>query len=132
MKKTTKPVKAPAPATKRTAPAPALKSAIAPKIKRTTAASTPSIVTKPKGGKVKIVAKIDVGFGNALFVRGDGAGLSWEKGRGLDYSGDAWVLVLSGVEEPFEFKFLVNDLSWSSDSNYCASPGDTLTLVPVF
>jgi hypothetical protein len=29
-----------------------------------------------------IEAKIDVGFGNNLFVRGEGPGLSWEKGTG--------------------------------------------------
>src|SRR5688572_5617630 len=27
-----------------------------------------------------ITARVDVGFGNALFLRGEGAGLSWNKG----------------------------------------------------
>ena len=74
---------------------------------------------------MSIRAGIDVGFGNGLFIRGDGAGLSWGKGRALDCQGDAWTLVLSGVEEPFEFKLLINDTTWSADPNYRASPGDT-------
>jgi hypothetical protein len=38
-------------------------------------------VAKPKAPAVTITAKIDVGFGNALFIRGSGAGLSWSKGN---------------------------------------------------
>jgi hypothetical protein len=130
MKKTTKPIKAPAPATKPTAPAPALKSTLTPKIK--TPAAAPSIVTKPKGSKVAITAKIDIGFGNILFVRGDGAGLSWTSGKPLGFSDGAWTIALSGVDKPFEFKFLINDLAWSADPNYSAAPGDTVTVTPVF
>jgi hypothetical protein len=53
------------------APAPARKSTAAPKIKKpATAAAAPAVVAKPKGSRVTIVAKVDVGFGNTLFVRG--------------------------------------------------------------
>jgi hypothetical protein len=134
MKKITKTTKAPAPATKAAAPAPARKSSAIPRIKKSAAPSgAPSIVVKPKGARVTIIAKIDVGFGNALFIRGDGAGLSWERGKLLGCaSGDTWTLVLSGVEEPFSFKFLVNDETWSADPNFEAAPGDTVTVTPVF
>jgi hypothetical protein len=126
MKKITKTTKAPAPATKTAAPAPALKPSAAPKIKKTAAPSEePSVVVKPKGAKVTITAKID--------IRGDGAGLSWEKGKPLgSTAGDTWTIVLPWVEKSFEFKLLINDLTWSADPNFEAGPGDTVTVTPVF
>lgn len=134
MKKITKTIKAPAPATKSTAPAPARKTSAAPKIKKPEAApDAPPVVVKPKGSKVTITAKIDIGFGNILFIRGDGAGLSWEKGKALGCTeGDTWTLSLPWVEKAFAFKLLVNDVTWSADPNFEAAPGDTVTVTPVF
>jgi hypothetical protein len=125
MKKITKTVKAPAPARKSTA---------APKVKKSAAPSeAPPVVVKPKGAKVTITAKIDIGFGNTLFIRGDGAGLSWETGKALACAeGDTWSVVLSGVEKPLAFKFLVNDETWSAGQNFEAAPGDTVTVTPGF
>jgi hypothetical protein len=135
MKKNTKPGKAPAPARKSTAPAPAPKSTVAPKIKRSAATSpaAPAIVTKPSGAKVTITAKIDVGFGNTLYVRGDGAGLSWDRGTPLVcLAADSWTIVLLSVTKPFSFKFALNDQEWSAGTDYLAGPGDTVTVTPAF
>jgi hypothetical protein len=135
MKKTTKTVKTPAPATKLTAPAPALKSAVAPKIKKPAAPlpTATAALTKPKGSRVTITAKVDVGFGNALFIRGEGAGLSWNKGTPLDCaSSDTWSIVLPSVEKPLAFKLLRNDEAWSAGDDYHAAPGDTVTVTPAF
>lgn len=134
MKKKSKTTKTPAPATKPTAPAPALKSTIAPKVKKPAALSAlPAAVAKPSPSKVTITAKVDVGFGNSLYVRGDGAGLTWNKGTLLgNVSSDAWKIVLSGVEKPISFKFLMNDELWSTGEDYVAAPGDTVTATPVF
>jgi hypothetical protein len=134
MKKTTKTKKTPAPATKLTAPAPAPKSA-APKIKKPADVShpAPTAVTLPKFSRVTIVAKVDVGFGNALFIRGDGAGLSWDKGTLLTCeSSDTWTIVLDRVSKPVTFKFVINDATWSTGEDYMAAPGDTVTVGPVF
>jgi hypothetical protein len=135
MKKNTKTSKTPAPATKLTAPAPARKYAAVPRIKKPAASSpvAPAIVTKPRGSRVTLIAKIDVGFGNALFVRGEGAGLSWDKGTALENtSSDTWTLVLPAVDKPLAFKFLLNDTSWSWGGDYTAAPGDTVTVTPTF
>jgi hypothetical protein len=144
MKKTTKtdktPAAAPKPASAKKAVTPAaaapvpaaVKSTVAPKIKAPVEAA-PAVVAKPKGARVTIVAAIDVGFGNAIHVRGDEPPLGWGKGHLLGYTADGkWEIVLTGITAPFEFKFLVNDTSWSTGENYCASPGDTLTLTPSF
>jgi hypothetical protein len=135
MKKTTKTVKTPAPATKLTAPAPARKSTVAPRIKQSVATSpaAPAIMAKPKAAGVTITAKADVGFGNALFIRGSGAGLSWDKGTPLAcVSSDTWRVVLPEADSPFAFKFLLNDSAWSTGNDYLAGPGDTVTVTPSF
>ena len=135
MKKHTKTEKTPAPATKLTAHAPARKSTVAPKIKKPAASSpaAPAVVAKPKGSRVTITAKVDVGFGNAVFIRGDGAGLSWSKGTLLDCaSNDTWSVALQGVEKPVAFKLVLNDEVWSTGDDYHAAPGDTVTVTPVF
>jgi hypothetical protein len=135
MKKSTKTAKTPAPATKLTAPAPARKSAAAPRVKKAAApASAPAaVVTKPKGARVTLIAKVDVGFGNALYVRGSGAGLSWDKGIALEnVANDTWSVVLPAVETPFTFKVLVNDSTWSQGDDFTAAPGETVTVTPSF
>jgi hypothetical protein len=140
-KKITKTVKTPAPATKTAAPAaapapaPAKKSTVAPKIKvaATPATPAPAVVAKPKGGRVTIIATVDVGFGNVLFLRGDEPVLRWDKGIALgNVDGGKWEIVLTAVTAPFQFKFLVNDSGWSSGDNFTASPGDTVTITPAF
>ena len=135
MKKTTKTEKTPAPATKLTAPAPARKSITAPNIRKPFASvpSVPTIMSKPKASGVTITAKIDVGFGNTLFIRGSGAGLSWSKGTPLVcVATDAWSIVLPGASSPFAFKFALNDRDWSNGKDYQAGPGDTVTVTPSF
>jgi hypothetical protein len=133
--KITKTAKTPAPATKPVAPAPARKSTVAPKIKAPSAPKpvAPAIVTKPKGARVTITAIVDVGFGNSLYIRGDEPYLSWTKGLVLgNISTDRWEIVLTGIDRPFQFKFLRNDEDWSSGQNNTASPGDTLAITPAF
>ena len=96
-------------------------------------AAASAIVAKPTGSRATIVAKVDVGFGNTLYIRGEGPGLSWEKGVLLEnVSSDTWKTVLTGIEKPLAFKLLLNDQSWSSGADYVASPGDTVTVTPSF
>jgi hypothetical protein len=80
-----------------------------------------------------IIAQIDVGFGNTLYLRGEGPGLSWEKGTVMDcVSDDKWSLTLGETERPIVFKFLVNDLTWCTGDDFVAQPGSTVTITPVF
>jgi len=81
----------------------------------------------------KIVAQIDVGFGNTLYVRGEGSGLSWEKGVPLDcVADDQWSLALAETSRPVVFKFLINDLTWSIGEDFVVQPGGSVVLVPEF
>ncbi|KAB2926155.1 MAG: hypothetical protein F9K25_16395 [Candidatus Contendobacter sp.] len=81
-----------------------------------------------------IVAKYDVGHGNNLFIRGEGAGLNWESGIQMENAGnDVWVWTTNETgQTPVSFKFLINDESWSVGDNMSAPVGETTTLYPSF
>jgi hypothetical protein len=131
MKKIIKTTKTPAPATKPSPPVTAPKTTVEPKVKKPALAAAPA-VTKPSGARLTITAKVDVGFGNTLFIRGDGASLSWERGTPLvNEAIDKWSVVL-WVEKPLAFKFLLNDTAWCAGDDYQAAPGDTVTVTPIF
>ena len=79
-----------------------------------------------------IKAKIDVGFGNNLFVRGQGAGLSWERGVPLTcVDGQTWQW--SGkADDRLTFKLLLNDSVWAKGEDIVAKPGQKVEVVPAF
>lgn len=130
MKKTTKTTntKALTPAKKKTAAkapkasTPAVKKP-APAVKKTTPA--PVVTT--------ITAAIDVGFGNALYVRGQGPGLNWEKGVLMDcVADDKWALTIAESAGPVTFKFLLNDETWCAGDDLTIAVGESGTFTPEF
>jgi hypothetical protein len=87
----------------------------------------------PSSAQVTMIkAKIDVGFGNNLFVRGQGAGLSWERGVPLTcVDGQTWQW--SGkAEDRLTFKLLLNDRVWAKGEDIVARPGQKVEVVPMF
>jgi hypothetical protein len=120
MKKTTKVTKTLTPAKKP-----------AKTVRKTTA--VPAAQVKPTVVVTTISANADVGFGNALYVRGEGSGLSWEKGLRMEcVSDDRWTLALGESARPFVFKFLINDEIWSVGDDYVVAPAASITLTPTF
>jgi hypothetical protein len=80
-----------------------------------------------------IQAKTDVGFGNWLFIRGQGDGLSWDKGlplRCLD--GSAWVWSTKQAKGNMVFKLLLNDQVWAKGEDMVVEAGRKIEIVPVF
>lgn len=145
MKKNTKSAKTPAPVKKTAAPFPppaAVTKEKPPSPARKTAApfapaakiSAPVVkAVAPKSVVTVISAKIDIGFGNSLYLRGEGAGLSWDRGLLLDCVGDDhWTIKLGESARPIVFKFLVNDLSWSAGEDYVVTPGSKAAFEPSF
>lgn len=130
--------KSPAPATKSTVPKPAAKKkAVAAPARRSakkaqpTAAALRPVATQPV--LTTICARVDVGFGNVVTIRGEGAGLSWEVGALMECDGaDLWRIVLPESARGHTFKFLVNDLSWSTGPDYTVANGASVTLSPEF
>ena len=79
-----------------------------------------------------IDVKRDVGFGNAVFLRGQGAGLTWERGLPLVcVDGKTWRW--TGIaKDPIRFKLLINDTIWSAGNDLTIAPGQKLEVAPEF
>jgi hypothetical protein len=97
-----------------------------------TKAAGPAAQAATTQGVTVIDVKHDVGFGNAIFVRGQGAGLTWEHGVPLTcVDGKTWRW--SGkTKEPVTFKLLINDQIWSSGQDLTVKPGQKLEIRPTF
>jgi len=95
-------------------------------------AAAPPPAAAPQPVAVTVTASIDVGFGNTLFIRGQGAGLNWSSGVAMRCEADDRWSVTLPTHGPVVFKLLVNDLSWSLGGNYEAAPGEAVLIVPRF
>jgi hypothetical protein len=79
-----------------------------------------------------IEVKMDVGFGNAVYLRGQGAGLTWEHGQPL-VCVDAKTWRWTGeVKDPIKFKLLLNDKIWSAGNDLVIAPGQKIEIAPEF
>jgi hypothetical protein len=98
------------------------------------AASVPAVKAGAPGtGDTRIEAQIDVGFGNSLYIRGDGPGLSWERGIAMAcVADDRWSTQIPHASRPIVCKFLINDLVWCSGDDFVVMPGKSVTLLPAF
>jgi hypothetical protein len=91
-----------------------------------------SAVTRSAAKPVTIEAKIDVGFGNALYLRGEGLGLSWNHGVPLTcVDGKTWKWTAEASEK-LKFKLLLNDQVWSQGEDLVAAPGQKVEISPAF
>jgi hypothetical protein len=87
----------------------------------------------PAKSETKITAKVDIGFGNILYLRGDGPGLSWEHGVPMDCSKNSvWSWTTTATAKAFTYKVLVNDVSWSVGEDFTAHAGKNNTADPEF
>jgi hypothetical protein len=101
-------------------------------VKKTTA-RTAVKKTAPKVVVTTISASIDVGFGNTLYLRGEGPGLSWEKGVVMDcLANDHWSITLPETARPIVFKFLLNDETWCAGDDLTVAPGGSISVTPEF
>ena len=113
----TKPIKASAPA----APAP----------KAAPAVAETKLISKASRSAT-IEAKIDVGFGNTLYLRGEGKGLNWNQGIPLtNVDGSTWQW--SGeADEKLKVKLLLNDAVWAKGEDLVVAPGEKVQIAPAF
>ena len=78
-------------------------------------------------------AKFDVGFGNSIFIRGQGDGLSWDKGIPLScIDGSAWVWSTKQTESKLVFKLLLNDQVWAKGEDVVVEAGKEIEIIPAF
>ena len=80
-----------------------------------------------------VEARIDVGLGNALFIRGQGDGLTWDKGQRLECIGaGTWIWKTVQAREKIVFKLLLNDMLWAQGEDLVLEAGRRLEVVPSF
>ncbi len=120
------PVKEMKKTTKKSAPAVAASLAVA------TVPAVRQSAGPARAGNTTIEAKIDVGFGNRLFLRGQGEGLSWDHGIPLEcVDSQTWRLIVP-AKDKLQFKLLINDSVWAKGEDVVVPPGKRVELVPAF
>lgn len=92
----------------------------------------PRATSGAKRSVTTIEAKLDVGYGNNLFVRGEGAGLSWDHGVPLKcVDPQTWQLSVPASDQ-VKFKLLLNDAVWAKGEDLVAAPGQRVQIAPSF
>jgi hypothetical protein len=84
-------------------------------------------------GQTRVVAHAMVGMRNALYLRGDGPLLSWDRGIRMDLIGIgefAWSS--DDLREPIEVALLLNDDLEAEGGPVTLKPGEILQISPVF
>jgi membrane protein involved in colicin uptake len=97
------------------------------------AAAPKKAAPKKAASQTNIIARVDVGFGNTLYVRGEGAGLSWEKGTALkNITPYEWGFASKKGSGPVTFKFLINDILWAEGEDLTVAVGGKSVSSPTF
>jgi len=131
-KKTTAAKKVSTPKKVATKKAPVKKTATPKKVATKKAPVKKSVAPKQTAAQARIIARVDVGFGNTLYVRGEGAGLSWKKGTALtNVTPYEWALS-SSKKGKVIFKFLINDELWAEGENITLQAGSESISSPTF
>ncbi len=109
------------------------KKAVKKAVKATKTVTKKASAKKKALKKSTIAARVDVGFGNNLYIRGEGAGLSWDVGILMkNLSPYEWAWEAKSASDPIEYKFLINDELWANGENQFAKSGDTSISAPTF
>ncbi len=107
-----------------------------PVVKKKSTVKATSVKKKKAGKLIKatiIIAKVDVGFVNQLYIRGEGNGLSWEQGTPMtNIASDQWAWTTNKGKDDLSFKFLINDEKWSIGDNFTSSVSKTFQCNPIF
>jgi glycosidase len=96
---------------------------------------TPTSYSPEARNTTLIRVHYNVGWGNNIAIRGDEYPLSWSAGRAARNVGsDVWEFEIERIPdgEPFEFKPLINDATWSTGSNFSGYGGDVIDIYPSF
>jgi hypothetical protein len=104
------------------------------KMKKSTAPAVlkPTVQNSTPAAVATIDVKMDVGLGNAIFLRGQGSGLTWDRGIPLVcVDGKTWRWS-QAVSDPITFKILLNDKVWSAGNDLTIAPGQKLEVAPRF
>lgn len=81
-----------------------------------------------------IVVRFNAGWGNNLFIHGEGANLNWEKGTPLtNISEEYWYWKAAPEnKERLSFKITINGKTWAEGENIELKPGQKIEIEPKF
>ena len=80
-----------------------------------------------------VAVHLDLGRNNALFIRGEGAGLRWDKGQPMQFiAPESWVWSARSANDRLEFQLLLNDEVWEKGEIHILNPGSSMELTPDF
>lgn len=80
-----------------------------------------------------VAVNLDLGSDNALFIRGQGGGLNWDKGQALNcVDAKTWIWAAEASSEKLEFQLLLNDEVWERGEPHIIEPGDSIEITPDF
>ena len=95
-------------------------------------AAQASSSVSPHSAATVIEAKIDAGFGNTVYLRGNGPGLSWERGVPcVCVNRNTWRWTAPSAEK-VTVKLLLNDSVWAQGADLVVGPGEKVEVVPAF
>ena len=102
--------------------------------KKATNKTAPAKKVTPKAVQLtRITARVDVGFGNQLYIRGEGGGLDWEQGIIMEnISPYEWQFTTHFPSKQIEFKFLINDELWAEGGSLSVATGKSSISSPNF
>lgn len=85
------------------------------------------------GTLTRVFVKFDAGWGNQLYIRGNGGGLSWDKGVLMQcVNDDEWLWEKKISDPQVSFKILLNDSVWACGEDLVVPVGETAWLTPSF
>ncbi len=88
---------------------------------------------KDQNKLTRVVVHFDVGYNNQLFIRGNGANLSWNKGIMLHNTRhNEWVWETDATFKSCEFKILINDIQYEQGNNHILNSAKTIEYTPHF
>jgi hypothetical protein len=96
--------------------------------------ATKPLKARLKKGDTSITAEIFIGIGNKPYLRGSGAGLSWEQGSLMEFVEiGVWRWVApEDFEEAIEVQVYRNDADQDLMGTYAVEPGAKLVMSPKF
>jgi hypothetical protein len=87
----------------------------------------------PSSQVSRVEVEYDAGFGNQLYIRGEGGNLSWEKGTPMtNVDSTHWAWETKSSSQSCVFKILINDVQYEVGENHTLTSGGTLRYTPRF
>lgn len=88
---------------------------------------------KDEGKSSTVIARVQMGIGSKPYIRGEGGGLSWEKGIAMEFlSVGNWRWRSGNTIMPIHFKIFKNDLVSQESDLLRLEPGERLEIYPSF